>query len=166
VGARADLLLLDANPLEAVSNTRRVAGVVAAGRYLGREDLSALRQRLETLNRATGAFVQVAMAGDPAATQAFLARARATPGDVPPFQEAPVLFLAQGLRAQGQVDAAVGLMRMVLSVYPASYLSHYMLAGTLIAAGRAAEARPELEAVLRLRPDHDGAAAALRRLSP
>jgi hypothetical protein len=57
-------------------------------------------------------------------------------------------------------------MRMVLSVYPASYLSHYMLAGTLIAAGRAAEARPELEAVLRLRPDHDGAAAALRRLSP
>jgi imidazolonepropionase-like amidohydrolase len=35
-GKRADLLLLDANPLADVRNTRRVAGVMAAGRWLDR----------------------------------------------------------------------------------------------------------------------------------
>jgi imidazolonepropionase-like amidohydrolase len=34
VGKRADLVLLDADPLEKVGNVRRVAGVVASGRYL------------------------------------------------------------------------------------------------------------------------------------
>ncbi len=42
VGKLADLVLLDANPLEDISNTRRVAGVVTGGRYLAREDLAAL----------------------------------------------------------------------------------------------------------------------------
>jgi imidazolonepropionase-like amidohydrolase len=164
VGARADLVLLDADPLAAIANTRRIAGVVVRGRYLGPNDLSAIRQRLDSLNHATGAFVQLVMRGDGAAVQEVLGRAQAASPGVPPFQEAPVLFLAQGLRAQRQVDAAINLMRIVVAAYPRSYLGHYMLAGTLFGAGRSAEARPELEAVLRLRPDHDGAAAMLRRL--
>ena len=55
-------------------------------------------------------------------------------------------------------------MRLIVTVCPNSHLSRYMLAGTLVSAGQLTEARPELEAVLRLRPDHDGAAALLRRL--
>ena len=39
VGARADVLLLDANPLDAIANTSRIAGVMARGRWLGREEL-------------------------------------------------------------------------------------------------------------------------------
>lgn len=35
-GARADLLLLDASPLANVANTRRIAGVIAGGRWLHR----------------------------------------------------------------------------------------------------------------------------------
>jgi imidazolonepropionase-like amidohydrolase len=38
-GKIADLVLLDANPLEDVRRTRRIAGVVANGRYLSRADL-------------------------------------------------------------------------------------------------------------------------------
>lgn len=38
-GKIADLVLLDANPLDDVRNTRRVAAVVANGRYLARQDL-------------------------------------------------------------------------------------------------------------------------------
>lgn len=41
-GQRADLVLLDANPLEDISNTRRIAGVVLLGRALDRADLDAL----------------------------------------------------------------------------------------------------------------------------
>jgi cytosine/adenosine deaminase-related metal-dependent hydrolase len=40
-GARADLVLLDANPLEYIGNVREIAGVVAAGRWLPIERLRA-----------------------------------------------------------------------------------------------------------------------------
>jgi hypothetical protein len=38
-GKRADLVLLDANPLEDIANTRRIRAVVLAGRYFSRPDL-------------------------------------------------------------------------------------------------------------------------------
>jgi imidazolonepropionase-like amidohydrolase len=41
-GKRADLVLLDANPLESISNTRKIRSVVINGRYLSRADLDGL----------------------------------------------------------------------------------------------------------------------------
>ena len=41
-GKRADLLLLNANPLASIHNTRQIAGVMAAGRWISREHLDAL----------------------------------------------------------------------------------------------------------------------------
>ena len=41
-GMLADLVLLDANPLDDISNTRGIHGVVTGGRYLDRETLDAL----------------------------------------------------------------------------------------------------------------------------
>jgi imidazolonepropionase-like amidohydrolase len=41
-GMRADLLLLDADPLDDIHNTRRIAGVMARGRYLARAELDAM----------------------------------------------------------------------------------------------------------------------------
>jgi predicted amidohydrolase YtcJ len=41
-GKIADLVLLDGNPLQDISNTRRVAGVFAQGRYYSRQDLDGM----------------------------------------------------------------------------------------------------------------------------
>jgi len=38
-GKLADLVLLDANPLDDIRNTQKIAGVVANGRYFSRKDL-------------------------------------------------------------------------------------------------------------------------------
>ncbi len=46
VGKRADLLLLDASPLESIHNTREIAGVVRTGRWLPREELDAMLAEL------------------------------------------------------------------------------------------------------------------------
>lgn len=46
-GNVADLVLLDANPLEDIANTRRVAAVVASGRYYSREDLDRILAEVE-----------------------------------------------------------------------------------------------------------------------
>jgi imidazolonepropionase-like amidohydrolase len=46
-GKRADLVLLDANPLESISNTRKIRSVVINGRYLSRADLDGLLHTVE-----------------------------------------------------------------------------------------------------------------------
>jgi hypothetical protein len=46
VGQRADLLLLEANPLEDIAHTRRIAGVMLAGRWLSAGDRAAMLERL------------------------------------------------------------------------------------------------------------------------
>jgi Amidohydrolase family len=47
VGKRADLLLLDANPLLAITNTRRIAAVIASGHWLSRAELDQKLNELE-----------------------------------------------------------------------------------------------------------------------
>jgi hypothetical protein len=42
VGKRADLVLLEANPLEDIANTRKIAGVMVRGRYFDRADLDTI----------------------------------------------------------------------------------------------------------------------------
>jgi hypothetical protein len=51
-GKRADLILLDADPLADVANTRRIAAVIVGGRYLSRADLNARMHDLEGRNMA------------------------------------------------------------------------------------------------------------------
>jgi imidazolonepropionase-like amidohydrolase len=46
-GKLADLLLLDANPLEDIRNTQRIAAVVTRGKLLSRRDLDALLENAE-----------------------------------------------------------------------------------------------------------------------
>jgi imidazolonepropionase-like amidohydrolase len=50
VGKRADLVLLDANPLEDIRNTRRIVAVVRDGRYLPREELDRMMAALASQN--------------------------------------------------------------------------------------------------------------------
>jgi hypothetical protein len=47
-GRRADLVLLDANPLEDIANVRRIRGVVLAGRFFDRKQLDALLAQAKT----------------------------------------------------------------------------------------------------------------------
>jgi imidazolonepropionase-like amidohydrolase len=57
-GQRADLLLLDANPLEDLANSERIAGVMVRGRWLPAPDLAALLEKVaaeaDALGRAGG----------------------------------------------------------------------------------------------------------------
>jgi imidazolonepropionase-like amidohydrolase len=46
-GKRADLVLLNANPLEKIANTRNIESVVLAGRYFSRADLDRLLHEVE-----------------------------------------------------------------------------------------------------------------------
>jgi imidazolonepropionase-like amidohydrolase len=47
VGRVADLILLDANPLEDIGNTRKIFGVVLGGKYYARDALDKMLQQVE-----------------------------------------------------------------------------------------------------------------------
>jgi cytosine/adenosine deaminase-related metal-dependent hydrolase len=51
-GKTADLLLLNADPLVDVDNTRYIAAVISGGRYLSRSDLNAKLSALAARNAA------------------------------------------------------------------------------------------------------------------
>ena len=55
VGKTADLVLLDANPLENISNTRKILAVIRNGQYLDRADLDALLGRAKSAAAAVAA---------------------------------------------------------------------------------------------------------------
>jgi imidazolonepropionase-like amidohydrolase len=50
-GKLADLVLLDANPLEDIRNTQKIAGVVVNGKYLSRADLDKMLTGVEAAGR-------------------------------------------------------------------------------------------------------------------
>jgi cytosine/adenosine deaminase-related metal-dependent hydrolase len=52
IGKRADLVLLDADPLENISNTRKIAGVFLSGKWLSRATLDAMMADLARRNTA------------------------------------------------------------------------------------------------------------------
>jgi len=45
-GKRADLVLLEANPLEDITNTRQIAGVMVRGRYYSHADLDLMLEEV------------------------------------------------------------------------------------------------------------------------
>lgn len=48
-GHTADLVLLEANPLEDIHNTRKIAAVIFGGKYYAREELDKMLSQVETL---------------------------------------------------------------------------------------------------------------------
>jgi imidazolonepropionase-like amidohydrolase len=52
-GKLADLVLLDGNPLEEISNTRKIAAVIANGHYYATKDLEKMLSGVEAAARRT-----------------------------------------------------------------------------------------------------------------
>jgi imidazolonepropionase-like amidohydrolase len=50
-GKLADMVLLDANPLDDIGNTQKIAGVVVNGRYLSRGELDKMLAEVEKVAR-------------------------------------------------------------------------------------------------------------------
>jgi imidazolonepropionase-like amidohydrolase len=59
-GKRADLILLDGDPMAEIGNTRRISAVIAGGRYLARETLDDMMEDL------AGRYAAMPGCGDPA----------------------------------------------------------------------------------------------------
>jgi hypothetical protein len=143
VGKRADLVLLEANPLEDIANVGRIRAVVANGRLYDRADLDALFDEVA----ATSARHSIATILQQALDVGWLEAARQTyrslRGAAPDSVDFDVWHLGElghALVADGRLDEARAIFEWNVEAHPASPYPHAVYAWALERMGRAAEA--------------------------
>src|SRR5690606_33100220 len=140
----ADLVLLDANPLDDISNTQRIRAVVANGRLYRRADLDRILAEAAAQNDRVSIAALVGEVleteGVEAAREHHRALHTAAPDSV--FSDAEALNgLGYRLLQAGRLDEAVAVFEMNAEAYPASPNPFDSLGDGLRAAGRLEEAR-------------------------
>lgn len=176
-GMLADLVLLDADPLADITNTRKIAGVVLNGRWLDRAALDGLRARVlempqlrendwpapplpPRLRRARTMLDRLEEARDPAAVEAGLARYRALDDDDPVLAsrvESVVNGIGYALLREEQAAEAIEVFRLNAEAFPQAANTWDSLAESHMVAGDDERAIRFYERSLELDPGNDNA---------
>lgn len=154
-GARADLVLLDRNPLEEedIGATRTIRAVVAQGRYLDRAALDGMLRELDWKNARTAVFVDRVMRKGAQSAAAYGDSVRKTTGR-PGFELMPPVILAVQLAEADQPEEALTLLRAVTRSYPGAYFPEFLIGQLALAAGDNVAAQRAFRRVLELEPGH------------
>jgi hypothetical protein len=155
-GMRADLLLLDGNPLEAIDNLRKLRGVLVRGRWLSAATLAEMRAEKE---RANGGLRAEALAVEHLVKDGRFdeaaARLEAVHGEHPEAKIEAEIVLARYARRAEKKDPRVAARMSELNValYPGSFSAHTGAARTYMAMGDVAAARRHLEQATTMSPN-------------
>jgi imidazolonepropionase-like amidohydrolase len=125
-GNVADLVLLDANPLDDIRATRRISAVVAGGRLFERSSLDAILTNAEKLAalRPVSDVLMETIDKDGLAAALKLYRDRRS-ADTPEYDFGETVFsglnaLGYALLGRKKIDEAIGVFRLNVEVRPAS----------------------------------------------
>jgi tetratricopeptide (TPR) repeat protein len=184
VGKRADLVLLQRNPLESISNTREIVGVMVGGIWLPEEDLV---QRVDAIPEAYKHELQQVeseLASHPAQAERYLAdhdplRTMGTAAITDLFRsqgaekfrrlvvkmraenpksrlasEEGINALGYNFLAQNKVQDAIALLRLNTEDFPKSPNTYDSLAEALFKSGDVAQARATYAKALEIDPKY------------
>ena len=164
-GSRADLVLLDANPLADLKHLGRIRGTMARGRWYAAEELQRMRDSIAARNAQVHPLVAVldslAMkANDGPASVALFKRIRDTWPDVVPLAELVARGYGRTLFLKGDRPNAIKLRLLVEKLYSRSHSAAnevgrgYLFAGdtgnALVHFRRSLSISPENSAVRRM----------------
>lgn len=163
-GQRADLVLLERDPLADVRNALHPLGVMARGRWFSREDLQRLRDSVARKNAPLRARVghldSLFVAGKAADGISELADVRRQAPTSSPVAEI-VLLEARFGSLKGDRTSLLQLARITAETYPKSHAAHWELGRALLDAADTAAAEAELRRAKDLTP-YDNATADLQ----
>ena len=161
-GQRADLVLLDANPLDDVENTSRIAGVMTRGRWIPVSRLRTLRDSLAALYPPLHLLVaeldSLVAAGRIDAAEVVLRELRRRDPGGRPFSQVAMWVNAARL-FQTDPSAAVRVLEWNVSMFPESHGAHAALARGYLALGDTLRAVSSATRALDLFPMHAPATA-------
>jgi imidazolonepropionase-like amidohydrolase len=166
-GKIADLVLLDADPLTDIRNTRRIAGVFRAGRWITHD---VARAMLDSLTRSY-APVQTALAsfmnaleqeGAVAAMEVY----RSTPQPALIAKPVERVINSYGYRVMGEnrIKEAIEIFRLNTVAFPSEYNTWDSLAEAYMNNGQNELAIKYYRKVLQLRPGDENATRMLKQL--
>lgn len=166
-GFRADLVLVEKNPIDDVRNARLVSGVVVAGRWYSREDLDARREalagRYAEMGQVTDAVTAALDGPEMETTVRAIVQARS--GDVEIMQLIENALNASGYAAaQNDLEHAREILALATRVFPESANAWDSLAEITLMTGDRKGAIALYERALEVDPDFPSSRSQLRKL--
>src|SRR5262249_23122633 len=122
-GKAADLVLLDANPLENITNTTHIAGVIFGGRILSRRELDSMlagAERVANLKPISEALFRTIGDKGVDAAVAQYRDLKAREPDAYDFTEDELNTLGVRLLKSKRVDEAIEIFRLNAEAFPKS----------------------------------------------
>ena len=186
-GKRADLMLLDANPLENISATRQIAGVMLRGEWLPRDqlhrmvddvpasyerDLQRVKQGLQTDPEAAGrylddydpygdmggtALTEIAGGGGFDKLRELVRKIRLADPGLKLASESGINTLGYNLLARKKYPEAIGILQMNTEDFPESSNTYDSLAEAQFKSGDLAHALENYRRALEVDPKYGNA---------
>jgi hypothetical protein len=166
-GKVADLVLLDADPLADIGNTRRMAGVFRAGQWIPRTAAAAMLDSLERsyapVQVALGTFIRTL---EQEGARAAMAAYQASPEKAVIAKPVERVINSWGYRVMGEnrVQEAIEIFTLNTQAFPQEYNTWDSLAEAYMNAGQRDLAITYYRKVLELRPGDENATRMLRQL--
>jgi imidazolonepropionase-like amidohydrolase len=152
-GSEADLMLLSANPLLDIANTRRIEGVMLKGRWLSSAELghrqAAMQAHSAEIKRQLEDIDAALESGDVAKAEEVAAPLRSE--STPWIAEWVLIAKARKLQSTN-LPAALQIARWNTRLYPDSFAANYVLANLLFQDRNLREARQQAERSRNLQP--------------
>lgn len=169
IGKIADLVLLDADPLDDIGNTRKISGVVFSGTLYHRHALDAMIARVETLaSRKCLSDVlnpTIKEKGAEAAVQQYR-ELKSTHRDAYDFDDKYELSsISRSLLREKKFDDAIRICELNLEEFPRSWWAYEDLAEAYQRAGKKELAAMNYKKSLELDPANQNAALKLKQLN-
>jgi len=166
-GKIADLVLLDADPLAAIGNTKRIDAVIYGGKLYSRAALDAMLARAEALaGRALIGevlFKTIQTNGIEAAVKQCR-ELKATQPDAYDFSEDQFIGLGYLLLHRKRTKEAIEIFKLSVEAYPASYNTYDSLGEAYMDDGDKNLAIENYEKSLQLKPDNRNGVEMLKKL--
>ena len=166
-GKIADLVLLDADPLVDIANTRKIAAVVVGGKYLAKSSLDEMLAKIETLANQISIAETLLKAINEKGIQSAIEQyrdLRATLPDAYDFSERELNSLGYQLLQMKKIKEAIEVFKLNMEVYPQSYSVYDSLAEAYMSSGDKKLAIRNYEKSLELNPKNSNAAEELKKL--
>ncbi len=165
VGYRADLLLIDENPLDDVRNVQRIAGVMVRGRWLDRAQIddrrAGLARQYAMLNEIGEVLSAAAEEGSLAASAAELMSLYSQDDELTAEIERSINSVGYARIGAGQLSLALDAFEINTNLFPGSANAWDSLAETYLALGDRDKSIKLYRKALEVDPSFDNARAQL-----
>lgn len=168
-GKIADLVLLEANPLDDISNTTKIASVIYDGKLFSRAALDEMLSQVEAVaKRQPISEIMIKTIEEKNASEAVreYRDLRSTQPTAYDFSESELIRLGYQLLREKKISDAIEIFKLSTEAYPNSYNTYDSLAEAYRDNGNTDLAIQNYKKSLQLNPANTNAIENLRKLNP